>query len=377
MAVRFNVYDVVALADERPVGVICTPAGWIRSSGALADSAVARMNVRAMLALEHGLRGELQDGVHFESYVDERSGVPVYSFYGGTGHTFPADVLDELRVIVFHAQDVSHRAYTYKQTLAASLAAAAERDIHVVVLDRPTPLGYLGNRGPLWTQFFPEPIPVINGFTLGELARWLVRTQELSVRLDVIPVEGWRRSMTWAETGLPWIPPSPNIPAVDSALAYACTGALQHTSISEGRGCCKPFEYVGSPFTDARALTEALNAASLPGVIFREVYYVPAFNKYQGEVCRGVHLMFTDPMKVEPLRTLLTLLREWSRLHPGDVTLDRGFGRWLDGEAWDVARVRDLDVPGFLAAASGECETFNRSIEPDLIYGPVSARPAS
>jgi len=368
MAVRFQFERLVSKLQGRAVGVIATPAGWIPEVGALADALVPRANVKAMLALEHGLRGDLQDGALFDSYTDERTGIPVYSYYGGTGHTFPRAVFNDLDVVVFHAQDVSNRAYTYQLTLAATLSAAAETGTDVIVLDRPAPLAYLGNRGPLWPQYFPEPIPVIHGFTLGELGRWLVRRQSLPVCLDVIPMRGWRRRMTWRDTRLPWIPPSPNVPSAESAVCYSCTGIIQHTNLSEGRGCCKPFEYVGAPFLKAAAVVERLNGAGLPGLVFREAYFQPAFNKYQGQLCAGFHLMVLDERQIDPIRTQLVILRTLAELHPGLFELKSSAGRWLDGTDWTVEHLLALDVDAFLAAGDAQSRTFSADIAPDLLY---------
>lgn len=368
MPVRFDFDAVVELLGTRSVGVISTPAGWIAGKGAFADAAANHLRVTCLLALEHGLRGDLQDGVVFETYTDSRLGLPVYSFYGGTGHTFPPEILRDLDVVLFHAQDVSHRAYTYKQTLAATLQAAAKTDTAVVVLDRPTPLGYMGNRGPLWKQFFPVAIPVIHAVTLGELGRYLVRVQDLDVDYRVIPARNWHRTMTWRETGLPWIPPSPNIPSPDSAVCYACTGLFQHTSISEGRGCCKPFEYLGAPFVDAEGLIAHLNGRDLPGLAFREVYFTPAFNKFAGTLCAGVHVMILDERRIEPLRTALVLLQAFAQYAEKGFALKKGFGNWLDGSEWSVEQLRQLDIDAFLADARKQCTAFTAELADDLLY---------
>ena len=375
MAVRFDFERLVQALRGRAVGVITIPAGWLPGVGPLADALVPRAEVKAMLALEHGLRGDLQDGAPFDSYTDARTGIPVYSFYGGTGHTFPRAVFADLDVVVFHAQDVSNRAYTYQQTLAATLMAGAETGTDVIVLDRPAPLAYLGNRGHLWTQFFPEPIPVIHSFTLGELGRWLVRRRNLPLCYDVIPLQGWTRNQTWRDTGLPWIPPSPNIPSLEACVCYSCTGIVQHTNVSEGRGCCKPFEYIGAPFLQSAALVERLNAAGLPGLLFREVYFQPAFNKYQGEVCAGLHVMVEDERQVDPLRTQLVLLQALAALHPGQFELKAGVGRWLDGSEWTIARLLALDLEAFLAEGAAQAAAFTADLAPDLLYEPGSRRP--
>ncbi|MBN2449624.1 MAG: DUF1343 domain-containing protein, partial [Lentisphaeria bacterium] len=205
-------------------------------------------------------------------------------------------------------------------------------------------------------------------FTLGELGRWFARKRGLGVDLTVLPVSGWKRDMTWRETGLPWIPPSPNLPAVDSAVCYACTGSIQHTSVSEGRGCCKPFEYVGAPFVDAERLVARLNGARLPGVCFREAYFTPAFNKYQGQLCAGFHLMILEERSVDPLRTMFAVFQALADLHPADFTLKPGFARWLDGTEWTAERLLGLDVEAYLAAAAEGCRAFAADMAPDRLY---------
>jgi len=368
MSVEFDLDGLLERTRGKRLAVACPPAGWLPGRGLVADFLADRADVRGFLALEHGLRGELQDGVRFDSCTDARTGLPVFSFYGGT-HTFPPEFLSEVDLVVFHAQDVSHRAYTYKQALADTLTVAARTDTAVLVLDRPSPLAHLGSRGPLLAQFFPAPLPVVLAVTLGELARWLRLRQELDVDLAVVPVRGWRRSMGWRETGLPWVPPSPNIPSLDSAYCYACTGILQQTNVSEGRGTCKPFEYFGAPFVDARRLVSALSTRALRGLLFREVYFQPAFGKYAGQTCAGAHLIIEAPAAVQPLRAMFAVLQELARLHPGRFELLPGFAAWLDNGTWDGQRLAALDIDAEIAAARPGVETFMDEMAPFLLYG--------
>jgi uncharacterized protein YbbC (DUF1343 family) len=369
MPVRFAIDTLrQTLADQR-VGIICTPAGWLPGMGALGDYLAAdpAADVRAMFALEHGLRGDLQDGVHFDSYTDQRTGLPVFSYYGGD-RTFPRETLAELDVVVFHAQDVSHRAYTYKHTLADTLRACAGTRTRVIVLDRPTPLGHLPCQGPLGLQFYPVELPVVTPFTLGELGLYLRRELALDVQLEVIPVLDYYRDMPWDETGLLWAPPSPNIPSLDSCYAYACTGMLQHTTISEARGTCKPFEYFGAPWVEPQRLLQALSEQHLPGVVFREVWFTPAFNKFAGELCGGIHLGFVGHRAVDAMRTALTIVRELRRLYPREFHPIKGFGRWLDGTEWTAETTDAMDLEAFLARANAAGAQFRESIRDLLLY---------
>lgn len=365
--VGFEVEALVRQTAGQRLGVVCTPAGWVPGTGNLGDYLCRTADVRALLALEHGLRGELQDGVTFDRYVDARSGTTVFSYYGAS-RTFPHDVLEGLDAVVFHAQDVTHRAYTYKHALADTLSACAATQTRLVVLDRPTPLGFLGMRGPLWEQFFPLALPVLPGLTLGELALYLRKVRVPEADLTVIPVAGWSRADQWSTTGLPWIPPSPNIPTVDSACCYALTGFFQHTTLSEGRGTCKPFEYVGAPYVDAARLAAALSALDLPGILFREVYFQPGFNKYAGEVCGGVHVMVTAPSELAPIRTMLEMAQTVAAHCPEAFDLTPGFARWLDGGQWTRERLRDLDVDGFLEQAEHACADFREHTADCRLY---------
>ena len=368
MTVSFDLDALLGLIRGRRLAVACTPAGWLPEGGLLADALLARgATVQCFLALEHGLRGELQDGVQVASYVDARSGCRVHSFYGPT-RAKAAECLQDVEVLLFHAQDVSHRAYTFHGAMAELMSAAAAAKIRMFVLDRPSPLAHLGIDGPLWPQFFPQPLPVLLGVTLGELALWHRHRSGLDLDLTVIPVQGWSRALPWPQPGLPWIPPSPNIPTLDSAYAYACAGVIQATSVSEGRGTCKPFEYFGAPFVDAQRLTAALTRRALPGVLFREVHFQPGFNKFAGQVCGGTHLIVRDPLALQPMRTMLAILQELARLYPGDFTLAPRFGHWLDGKEWTPEGLATLELDAYLAASHAVAAVFRVGIAPFLRY---------
>jgi len=367
MSAGFDLGRVLRLLEGRRVAVICTPASWVPGHGNVADYLLNKADVRGFLALEHGFRGELQDGVLFDSYAEPRSGRPVFSFYGES-HTFPEPFFKDIDTVFFHVQDISHRAYTYKLALADTLIAAARAGKGVVILDRPSPLAHLGSRGPQMVQYFPLPLPVLLSVTLGELAQWLKHRQAIDVDLTVVPVRNWRRESMWPDTGLPWIPPSPNIPSLDSAYCYAVTYILQHTNVSEGRGTCKPFEYFGAPFVDGPRLVEHLNDRRLPGVVFREVWFRPAAGKHAGEACAGAHMIIQDHEAFRPMRTLFTVVREIARLHPAEFTLSEPFSDSLDGEDWTVDKLSALDVDAALARTDPPLAAFLKEISAFLLY---------
>ena len=365
---------LAALRGQR-VGVVCTPAAWWPGTGGLADWLNVEVDVHALIALEHGLRGELQDGIEVESQTDSRTGLPVYSLYNEK-KALPAACLDTIDTICFCAQDVSHRAYTFKESLAILLASATAHGKRLVVVDRPTPLGHLGPMGPVARQFFPLPLPVVIPYTLGELALYLNASPGYGAALTVVPCVGWHRSMQWCDDATPWVPPSPNIPTLTSVYAYAATGLLQATNLSEGRGTCKPFEYVGAPYVDAAALAGELSARGPGlGILSRDIYFRPMFNIHAGEVCGGIHLMVQDRNRFAPLAVGLTLLQQVARLHPTEFRLTPTFGTWLDGSAWSPGRLRDLDIDACLAEWATAAAGFAARMTDHLLYSSAPTYP--
>ncbi len=263
---------------------------------------------------------------------DSRTGIPVVSLYGETFESLAptqAD-LEGLDVLVVDLQDVGSRYYTYVWTMALALREAASAGVAVVVLDRPNPLGGVQIEGgtvrPECESFVGlGAVPVRHGLTIGEVAQ-LVKlgmpwgaarfAPPLDCDLTVVPMRGWRRAMSFAETGLPWVMPSPNMPTPDTALCYPGQCLFEATNLSEGRGITRPFEIVGAPFLDGYAWAEALAADQLPGVRFRPLSFKPMFHKFAGKSCGGVQLHVTDAAAFRPYRTGIALLAAARRLAP-------------------------------------------------------------
>jgi uncharacterized protein YbbC (DUF1343 family) len=239
----------------------------------------------------------------------------VYDTYGASGRQL-ADLFTAAGVdtVVFDIQDVGARFYTYIWTLYDCMRAAALAGKAVVVLDRPNPVGGRRAAGPVLDRAYAsfvgrEPIALAHGMTAAELAL-LFNGEFLAaspVRLHTVRMSGWRRESFFAETGLPWLPPSPNMPTPDTALAYAGTCLFEGTSLSEGRGTATPFEVVGAEGADRR-WAEAADALGLPGVWFREAYFTPTFSKHAGKVCGGVRLLVHDRSAFDPVRAGIGLL---------------------------------------------------------------------
>jgi uncharacterized protein YbbC (DUF1343 family) len=312
----------------RKVGVLTNPTGVLRDKTHIVDSLVdTGMAPVAVFGPEHGFRGTAQAGGSEGSYVDPRTKVPVYDAYGVTA-TKLAEMYRKAGVdtVVFDIADVGSRFYTYIWSMYTAMVAAVETGAAFMVLDRPNPVGGKAY-GPMLDPAFAsgvgrKPIVQQHGMTAGELAKFFDKEflpadtggRRLS-KLDIVEVRGWRRDTLFSRTGLDWIPPSPNMPLPQTALAYPGTCLFEGTVFSEGRGTTRPFEVIGAPDLDWR-WAEELNKLRLPGVRFRETYFAPTFNKFVGKTCGGVQLHFTDEESLDPIRTAVSMLVTAKRLYP-------------------------------------------------------------
>jgi uncharacterized protein YbbC (DUF1343 family) len=304
-----------------------------------------------------------------DSSIDPHTGLPLYSLYGK--HKRPnARMLDNIDVLVFDMQDVGVRFYTYIWTMSYVLEAAAETGIPVLVLDRPNPVTGQILEGPLLEPRYASfvgryPIPLRHGMTVGELARLFHAEQGLCANVTVVPLEGWQRGMWFDETGLPWVPPSPAMPKLDTAIVYPGTCLLEGTNVSCGRGTATPFELIGAPWIDRYQLATVLNDVGLPGVRFRPASFIPWSSKHQGSTCHGVYLHVTDRDAFRPLLAglyILATIRAWWPVefewlgtswegHPPhfDLLIGNGWVReWIDAgrqvndvaARWDTIRAQ-------------------------------------
>lgn len=320
------------------------------------------VRLAALFGPEHGLRSGVQAGDHVSSTTDRATGLPVYSLYGHTQKPTP-DMLANLDALLFDLQDGGVRFFTYLSTLAVVMEAAAEAKLPLLALDRPNPLNGLRVEGsmldPAYRSFVGiHPIPIRHGMTAGEIARLFNEAFGIGCDLTVVPMRGWRRGMWYDDTGLLFVPPSPNIPTLDTLTLYPGTCLIEGTTLSEGRGTTKPFEYIGAPWLDGETLARALNARGLAGVRFRPVYFTPTFSKYQGEMCAGVQVYITDRDRCQPIEAALYLIAQVMEMHPDQ------FG-WR--EPWSPGSHLPIDL---LSGGSGLREHFDaRRPVADLIAG--------
>lgn len=312
-----------ALAGKR-VGLITNQTGLVGDDH-LADllSKAPNVTLAAILAPEHGFRGEAEAGAKVGHGVDARTGAPVFSLYDATRKPTPA-MLRSIDVLVFDIQDIGARFYTYISTMGLAMQAAAEARLHFVVLDRPNPLGgdYVSGfvlEPPLASFVGQYPIPIVHGMTVGELARMIKGEKWLSgldsLDLTVVAIRGWRRSMRWPELRRPWVATSPNIPTFEAALVYPGMGIVGEADVNEGRGTPTPFSVFGAPWLDGARMVERLKALGLVGVRFERADFTPrsipgvaARPRFEGKPIGGVRLVVTDVARFEPLEAGMHVL---------------------------------------------------------------------
>ncbi len=282
-----------------------------------------KLTVIALFSPEHGLNGQ-----HYawESVAhDEQLGIPVYSLHGETRRPKP-EMLKGIDAIVYDIQCTGVRAYTYPTTLFYTMEEAAKLGIEVVVLDRPNPIGGLIVDGPMleekWRSFIGYiNTPYCHGMTIGELARFFNEEYKVGCKLKVIPMKGWNRSMSYRDTGLAWIPPSPNVPEPDTPFFCPVTGILGELGILNiGIGFTLPFKVVGAPWINARDFAEKLNAQKLPGVHFQPFAFRPFWGLYKGIDCQGILIQIADSKIYKPLSVQFLILGMLKSLHPKEFS---------------------------------------------------------
>ncbi len=321
--------DSFHLVRGRRVGLVTNQAGVDHLGRNGVDRLLgAGVRLAALFSPEHGVRGTADPGAAVASSTDSATGLPIYSLYGR--NSAPTDsMLAGLDVILLDLQDAGARYYTYLWTTVEVMRAAARRHLPVVVLDRPNPLGGAVQGNVLDTTFRTAvgllSIPMRHGMTLGELARLARADFGLETELRVVPVAGWRRSMYFDQTGLPFVPPSPNLQSLEALIHYPGLCLMEGTTLSVGRGTDHAFEQVGAPWLDTTRVLAALRGAALPGVSFEGVTFTPrrpGDGKFADTLVAGIRLRVLDREQYDPTITALSLLQAVSRtgatLFPSD-----------------------------------------------------------
>ena len=311
--------------EGKRVGLITNPTGVDNDMVSDIDILAAAKNVKrvALSGAEHGVRGSAHAGDAVGNAADPTTGVPVYSLYGK--NRMPSrEMLQGIDVLVYDIQDIGCRSFTYISTLGNVMKAAAEYGIKVLVLDRPNPLGGEKIEGCITeddcVSFVSQfKIPYVYGLTPGETALLLNGENLLGKRcdLEVVRMKGWKRRMTYDQTGLPWVLPSPHIPQPVSAPFYSVSGIVgELDSLSIGVGYTLPFQLFGAPWIKAPELAQRMNALRLPGVMFRPMYFTPFYAYGKGKELQGVQVYFTDYRKARLTDIQFYVLQELYALYP-------------------------------------------------------------
>ncbi len=340
-------------------------------------------SIRTLFGPQHGARGEKQDNmIESEHYTDAVTELPVHSLYGEVRKPTPS-MLEGLDAVLFDLQDVGVRVYTFVWTMALAMEACADVGVRFVVLDRPNPIGGVHREGPVLRSGFESfvglhPIPLRHGLTCGELAQWLNEEREIGCDLEVVRCEGWRRWMSWRDTGLPWVMPSPNLPTPDSCDVYPGMVLLEGTNLSEGRGTTHPFELFGAPYLNPQEFAERVRSAIGPGASVRPCHFEPTFQKHAGVICGGGQLHVSERDSFESVHAAVAILRACRDLAPHDFAW-----RSPPYEYEDVLPPIDIlwghdglrkgidagaTVDEILREVDSELESFGESVRPFLLY---------
>jgi len=369
------------LLDERRdllrgkrVGLICNASTITPGFEHAADhfAGAADFELVRLFGPEHGIRGDAQDMIVVDgSGIDSRTGLPVHSLYGREeASLWPSEEsLAGLDVLVFDIQDVGARYYTYVYTMAHAMEVAGRLGLPVVVCDRPNPIGGTQVEGnivdPDYRSFVGRfPIANRHGMTAGELAHFFRDACGIACEVTVITMQGWERGMAYADTGLPWVQPSPNMPTYDTALVYPGMCFFEGTLLSEGRGQTRPFEVVGAPYIDgerwAQDTTAELRAAGYLGFALRPLVFQPTFHKHAGLACGGIQLHVTDAEAFRPVMVATALLKSAWRL-------------WPEESQWRTERYEYVSEPIAIDLLGGGA-ALRQEIERDTALGEIQAR---
>lgn len=312
------------------VSAVVHPASVLSDLSHTADALGACREFRlvSLFGPQHGARGEKQANM-IESgfYRDPELCIPVHSLYGDT-RSPSEEMMRDIDILLFDLQDVGTRVYTFIHTMAHCMEACVRFQKKMIVLDRPNPITGTRVEGNVLQPQFRSfvglfPIPMRHGMTTGEMALLLNSKFGIHCDLTVVEMQGWRRDLWFDQTGLPWVPPSPNLPTLDSTIVYAGMVLCEGTNISEGRGTTHPFEFIGAPYVQSRSYAGYVNELGLPGVFFRPAYFQPTFDKWSGEVCGGVQIHVTDRNAFEPYLTAVAAIAGVQTMYPEHF-------KWLD-----------------------------------------------
>jgi uncharacterized protein YbbC (DUF1343 family)/CubicO group peptidase (beta-lactamase class C family) len=347
------------LLRGKRVGLVTNHTGRAANGASTIDllHKAAGVSLVALFSPEHGIRGILDAAV--PSTRDERTGLPIHSLYGETRRPTAA-MLTGLDTMVIDLQDIGARFYTYPATVGYVMEEAAKRNIPVVVLDRPNPVNGWQIEGPaaddayVGFNAYLAAMPIRHGMTLGELATLFNDEQRIGAALTVVSMQNWRRDHWFDQTGLSWVNPSPNMRNLNQAALYPGIGAIEYSNISVGRGTDQPFEQIGAPWIDGRALAAALNDRTLPGIRFYPVAFTPTSSKYASEECQGVFMVITNRAVLQPVRVGMEIAAALWKLHGDRYSMENT--ERLVGSRQILERLKAGEDPARVAAGWAAAE---------------------
>jgi uncharacterized protein YbbC (DUF1343 family) len=368
--------DVPASLRGKRIALITNKAGVDRAGTPDIDL-IARhpqLKLVALLAAEHGIRGEMADGVRIADETDPKTGLPVYSLYLSEDHGPTPTMLENVDAIVYDLPEVGGRTWTFVSTMALSMKAAARRGIPFIVLDRPNPIGGEIVEGarldPKFASFVGMyPIPARHGLTVGELATLFNRQFGLGAELLVVRAANWSRRQWLDDTGLPWVNPSPNLRSLAALNSYPGSVYFEGTNLTEGRGTDRPFEQIGAAWLDAPAVTASMNAKRLPGIRFESttLSVAPTAAKFKGETIPGIRFIVTDRQTYRPVRTALLLIDAIRRQHPREFAWGPSINRLTGSDKVRLA-IDSGSLDALLDEWDRDAEEFRRASQPFLLY---------
>ena len=342
--------------EGKRVAIVSNHTGLDRSGNRIVNLIAEHATVVALLGPEHGFKGAAPDAASIEEFKDPATNVPVFSLYGEFKSP-TSRMLTDAELVIYDIQDIGAKFYTYISTMFLTLQSCAREGIPVLVLDRPNPIAGVAVEGPVThpgSMSFVgiAPIGIRHGMTVGELAMMFNMEHyighRIGARLEVVPMKGWSRDLWYDETNVPWVPPSPNMPTLDTATVYTGTCLFEGTNISEGRGTPQPFEIIGAPWIDGKRWAERLNSEALPGVVFSATAFVPVSiegkaptPKHRDKECGGVVVTVTDRDSFLPVSTGVAMLCTARDLFPDSFQ----FRRYID-LLWGSERLRELVLTG-------------------------------
>lgn len=324
-----NIDKYMDIFEGKRVGLITNPTGMTSNNESTIDFLRRKVNLVALFSPEHGVRGALQAGAHVDTYVDEESGITVYSLYGANKKP-NKEMMDQIDIMCIDIQDAGSRYYTFIYSMAYAMMACADEGKEFVVFDRPNPVNandYEGNILDTEYRSFVGYYPILqrHGMTIAELAKLFNEEYGIGCKLHLVLMEDYDRTKYMDEFKTLWVIPSPNLPTVNCAVLYNATCIFEGTNISEGRGTTLPFELVGAPFINGLELANKLNSMGFEGVYFRRHYFTPTFSKYSGEMCQGVQVHVTDRSKFKPVHVNYAMVDVIRHMYPNDFKINKPY----------------------------------------------------